>query len=86
LHDSSSVARPDVFQANSSETGLGGFAWKQPPYEYVNDRMPIDILAGNGWLRGEIENLTPLAEIRERFRTESAKFVQETLPIRGFAH
>jgi len=85
LHDSSSVTRPDVFQANSTETGLGGFAWKQPPYEYVNDRMPIDILAGNGWLRGDIENLTPLAEIRERFRTESTKFVQATLPIRGYA-
>ena len=23
------------------------FAWRQPPYEYEHDKMPIDILAGS---------------------------------------
>ncbi len=31
------------------------FAWRQPPYEYVHDRMPIDILAGSPRLREAIE-------------------------------
>ena len=43
------------------------FEWKQPPYEYEFEKLPIDILAGNGWLRPAIENLEPLPGIRERF-------------------
>ena len=33
----------------------GRFAWRQPPYEYEHDKMPIDILAGSPALRGQIE-------------------------------
>jgi uncharacterized protein YbbC (DUF1343 family) len=33
----------------------GLFAWRQPPYEYEHDRMPIDILAGSPALREQIE-------------------------------
>jgi len=32
------------------------FAWRQPPYEYEHDRMPIDILAGSSALRHQIES------------------------------
>ncbi|RJR14820.1 MAG: DUF1343 domain-containing protein [Nitrospiraceae bacterium] len=31
------------------------FEWKQPPYEYEAEKMPIDILAGTDRLRKEIE-------------------------------
>jgi len=31
------------------------FAWRQPPYEYEHDKMPIDILAGSPALREQIE-------------------------------
>jgi uncharacterized protein YbbC (DUF1343 family) len=31
------------------------FAWRQPPYEYEHDKMPIDILAGSSALRQQIE-------------------------------
>jgi uncharacterized protein YbbC (DUF1343 family) len=65
LHDSSHV-KLDRFKATSGETELGGFAWKQPPYEYVYDRMPIDILAGNAWLRKDIEALTSIKQIQEK--------------------
>lgn len=27
------------------------FRWKEPPYEYEYNKMPIDILLGNGWFR-----------------------------------
>jgi uncharacterized protein YbbC (DUF1343 family) len=33
----------------------GRFAWRQPPYEYEHDKMPIDILAGSPALREQIE-------------------------------
>jgi uncharacterized protein YbbC (DUF1343 family) len=39
------------------------FAWRQPPYEYVHDRMPIDILAGSGRLREAIEADVPARDI-----------------------
>src|SRR5207244_3953780 len=32
-----------------------GFAWRQPPYEYERDKMPIDILYGSDELRRAIE-------------------------------
>jgi uncharacterized protein YbbC (DUF1343 family) len=73
LHDSSAVPRGSQFVAASGETHLKGFAWKQPPYEYVHDRMPIDILAGNAWLRPMIES-SPLSEIEERADAESEAF------------
>jgi uncharacterized protein YbbC (DUF1343 family) len=39
------------------------FAWRQPPYEYEYDRMPIDILAGNETFREQIDQRVPLDEI-----------------------
>ncbi|OWU64632.1 MAG: hypothetical protein CBB60_008800, partial [Armatimonadetes bacterium Cent15-Ar3] len=54
IHVSSHV-QLDRFQANSDETALPGFAWKQPPYEYVYDRMPIDILSGSEEFRKLVE-------------------------------
>jgi uncharacterized protein YbbC (DUF1343 family) len=53
------------------------FAWNPPPYEYETIKLPIDILAGNLWLRHAIEDLTPLSEIRNRFREECAAFELE---------
>jgi uncharacterized protein YbbC (DUF1343 family) len=50
------------------------FAWKEPPYEYVWDRSPFDILAGDYWIREAVENLTPLAEIRERMQASCDSF------------
>jgi uncharacterized protein YbbC (DUF1343 family) len=73
VHDASHV-KLERFQATSAETELPGFAWKQPPYEYEYERLPIDILAGNGWLRGAIENQESLTVLRDRFRVESGSF------------
>lgn len=39
------------------------FAWRQPPYEYEHDKMPIDILAGSADLRRQIEAGTDPATI-----------------------
>ena len=32
------------------------FAWRQPPYEYEHEKLPIDILAGSPVLRRQIES------------------------------
>ncbi len=60
----------------------GQFAWRQPPYEYVHDRMPIDILAGSARLREAIEADLPAREIAAewdepvaRFETVRAKYL-----------
>jgi uncharacterized protein YbbC (DUF1343 family) len=41
------------------------FKWRDPPYEYEHDKMPIDILAGSPQLREQIEQQMPLTEIVE---------------------
>jgi uncharacterized protein YbbC (DUF1343 family) len=50
------------------------FEWLPPPYEYETEKMPFDILAGNGWLRPAILNLEPLDRIRQRMRFECEAF------------
>ena len=44
-------------------SAAGCFAWRDPPYEYEYDKMPIDILAGSPALRQQIEQRVPLEEI-----------------------
>jgi uncharacterized protein YbbC (DUF1343 family) len=39
------------------------FEWKTPPYEYVDDKLPFDVINGSLRLRNQIETRTPLAEI-----------------------
>ena len=58
------------------------FAWRQPPYEYEHDKMPIDILAGSETLRGQIESGLSARDIaaswtkdEEAFRTLRAPFL-----------
>ena len=50
------------------------FAWRQPPYEYEHDKIPIDILAGNATFRAQIEQQVPLEEILGSWETGEAAF------------
>ena len=52
------------------------FAWRQPPYEYEHDKMPIDILAGSDVLRRQIESGVGAREIADSWRAEEAVFRQ----------
>jgi uncharacterized protein YbbC (DUF1343 family) len=40
------------------------FRWKEPPYEYVYDRNPFDVIAGTSSIRQAIEQGTVLEEIQ----------------------
>src|SRR5258705_7455468 len=50
------------------------FAWRQPPYEYEHDKMPIDILAGSDALRKQIESDMPIGEIAARWKDDQTGF------------
>ncbi len=58
------------------------FAWRQPPYEYEHDTLPIDILAVSSVLRGQIEAEVPLAEISAGWREDEEAFTRLGAPFR----
>ena len=57
------------------------FAWREPPYEYEHEKMPIDILYGSTRLREAVESgrIAPLLESakrdEERFRETREPFL-----------
>jgi uncharacterized protein YbbC (DUF1343 family) len=52
------------------------FAWRQPPYEYEHDKMPIDILSGSSDLRQQIESGMDPREIAASWEPETAEFLK----------
>jgi uncharacterized protein YbbC (DUF1343 family) len=50
------------------------FVWKQPPYEYEFEKMPIDILAGTDRLRRDMEKGEKLARMEEWWLEECRQF------------
>ena len=56
------------------------FKWRDPPYEYEHDKMPIDILAGSAALRQQIEQQVPLADIVDSWRPDETDFTAARRP------
>ncbi|HSR70056.1 MAG TPA: DUF1343 domain-containing protein [Acidobacteriota bacterium] len=50
------------------------FAWKEPPYEYEYEKLPIDILLGDADLRRMIEQGRPLEEMEASFAQPLEQF------------
>ncbi len=50
------------------------FRWKQPPYEYVYDRNPFDVISGTAKLRKAIEEGVSLEAIEESWQEPLAEF------------
>ena len=44
------------------------FAWKPPPYEYVTDKLPFDVINGGSRLREQIESGASLSEIEDSWQ------------------
>jgi uncharacterized protein YbbC (DUF1343 family) len=57
------------------------FAWREPPYEYEHQKLPIDILAGSDMLRRQIESDTPLAAIVASWRDDEQAFRELRKPF-----
>jgi uncharacterized protein YbbC (DUF1343 family) len=55
-------------------TNPAKFGWRQPPYEYEHDKMPIDILAGSDALRKQIEADVPATEIAASWKADEEAF------------
>jgi uncharacterized protein YbbC (DUF1343 family) len=52
----------------------GKFAWRQPPYEYEHEKLPIDILAGSDDLRRQIESGAAPQDMAESWRADEEEF------------
>ena len=50
------------------------FDWRPPPYEYELERPAIDILAGNGSIRAQLEADATLGEIEAAWQVDLARF------------
>jgi len=56
------------------------FAWTEPPYEYVTDRKPIDVLTGDPRVREAIESGADLRALAASWRAEIRAFAKEAAP------
>lgn len=52
------------------------FKWKNPPYEYVYDRNPFDVIHGSTKLREQLEAGISLQEIADSWRADERKFAE----------
>jgi uncharacterized protein YbbC (DUF1343 family) len=52
------------------------FAWRDPPYEYEHEKLPIDILAGSSSLREQIERGMGASEIAASWDAPLADFMR----------
>jgi uncharacterized protein YbbC (DUF1343 family) len=50
------------------------FRWKEPPYEYVYDRNPFDVIAGTSKLRESFQRGDSLESIQEAWQAPLAEF------------
>ena len=66
------VALIEAFRAADPEV----FRWKDPPYEYEFDKMPIDCLAGSSQLREQIDAGVPARDIARSWEADIAAFLK----------
>ena len=54
------------------------FAWKKPPYEYEQRRLPFDILAGDPRIRRQLKEGRPPSETARLGRGRLDRFRRRT--------
>ena len=52
------------------------FRWKEPPYEYVFDKNPFDVISGTDKVRRDFEKGISLATMIESWQSELEKFLE----------
>ncbi|MGR0479935.1 MAG: exo-beta-N-acetylmuramidase NamZ family protein [Candidatus Electronema sp. V4] len=50
------------------------FAWKQPPYEYEYEKLPIDLILGDRAVREAVENGADIIELERSWQEELSAF------------
>lgn len=53
-----------------------GFKWQQPPYEYIYDRLPFDVITGTAKLRQQIEGGESVEEIAASWQVGEKEFTE----------
>ena len=53
-----------------------GFRWKEPPYEYEYDRMPIDLILGDRKLRERLAAMEPVTDLEASWNQDLQAFEQ----------
>jgi uncharacterized protein YbbC (DUF1343 family) len=57
------------------------FKWKNPPYEYVYDKNPFDVISGTDRIRRAIENKTSIEQLTASWQNDIQAFVDRREPI-----
>lgn len=52
------------------------FRWKEPPYEYVYDRNPFDVIAGTSSIREALEQGDSIEAMQKGWGGAFASFMQ----------
>ncbi len=52
------------------------FAWRQPPYEYENERLPIDLLTGDDAIRHGLERGLTVMELESAWQDDLERFME----------
>ncbi len=77
------VTRPDLYSPYATSLALleavialhkDTFQWKEPPYEYEHERMPIDLITGDREIRKRLESLEPIESIESSWLEELDNF------------
>ncbi len=55
----------------------GEFHYKEPPYEYEYERLPMDLILGSGKVRKQLEEQRPLLEIERQWQEELTAFTDK---------
>ena len=63
----------------------GDFKWKQPPYEYEFERLPIDLIIGDSRIRQRIEKGEDIDDIASEWQDDLDAFVAQSQQIRMYS-
>ncbi|MBI5570269.1 MAG: DUF1343 domain-containing protein [Desulfomonile tiedjei] len=50
------------------------FRWSDPPYEYVYDKLPVDVILGDAAVRTDLEQGRSIADMERQWQTELGEF------------
>lgn len=57
------------------------FSWKDPPYEYEYERLPIDLILGDLFFRKELENFVDLDSLQSSWEGELMQYLEWREPF-----
>jgi uncharacterized protein YbbC (DUF1343 family) len=59
----------------------GNFAWREPPYEYEHERLPVDLIYGTDRVRRMIDAGCPAPEITREWADGLARYRERVAPF-----